>query len=84
MLGDWYKGVAKMDQGFNGPVVVTLLNYIPANATATPPTPATYDIGPAVYNLQGFGALSGQSHNAKSGWPSNALYGKRICYTSLE
>jgi hypothetical protein len=53
--------VAKMDQGFKGPVVATLLNYMPANATATPPTPATYDVGPAVFNLQGFGALSGQS-----------------------
>jgi hypothetical protein len=60
-LGDWYKGVAKMDQGFTGTIVVTLVNYKPANATATPPTPETYDVGPAVWNLQGFGALSGQS-----------------------
>jgi hypothetical protein len=60
-FGDSYKGIAKMDQGFKGPIVTTLLNYIPANATATPPTPTTYDTGPNVYNLQGFGALSGQS-----------------------
>ena len=60
-LDDWYKGVAEMDQGFKGTVVFTLLNYVPANATANPPTPATYVVGPAVYNLQGFGALAGQS-----------------------
>ena len=60
-LDDWYKGVAEMDQGFKGTIVFTLLNYTPANATATPPTPATYNGGPGVFNLQGFGALSGQS-----------------------
>jgi hypothetical protein len=60
-FGGSYKGIAKMDQGFRGTVVVNLLNYVPANATATPPTPMTYDIGPTVYNLKGFGALSGQS-----------------------
>jgi hypothetical protein len=59
-LDDWYKGVAEMDQGFKGTIVVTLLNYKPANATTTPPTPARYDIGSSVYNLQGFGALTGQ------------------------
>jgi len=68
-LGDWYKGVAKMNQGFTGTIVVTLLNYKPANATATPPTPETYDIGPAVWNLQGFGALSGQSVLARADGP---------------
>jgi hypothetical protein len=60
-LGDSYKAVAKIDQGFKGTVVVNFLNYVPANATATPPTPATYDMGPYVFNFQGFGALSGQS-----------------------
>jgi hypothetical protein len=60
-LGDSYKAVAKMDQGLKGTVVVNFLNYVPANATTTPPTPATYDMGPYVFNLQGFGALSGQS-----------------------
>jgi hypothetical protein len=60
-LDDWYKGVAEMDQGFKGTVVFTLLNYTPANATATPPTPATYTVGPGVFNLQGFGALTGQN-----------------------
>ena len=60
-FGDSYNAVAKMDQGFKGPIVVTLINYTPANATATPPTPSTYDTGLFVYNLQGFGALSGQS-----------------------
>jgi hypothetical protein len=59
-FGDSYNAVAKMDQGFKGPVVATLLNYKPANATATPPTPATYDTIQNVYTLQGFGALSGQ------------------------
>jgi hypothetical protein len=58
-FGDWYKGVAKMDQGVKGPVVATFLNYKPANATATPPTLATYDTVQNVYTLQGFGALSG-------------------------
>jgi hypothetical protein len=60
-VGDWYKGVAKMDQGYIGTLTVTLLNYTPGNATATPPTTTTYDAGPAMWNLHGFGALSGQS-----------------------
>ena len=60
-LGDWYKGVAKMDQGFKGTVVAKFLNYVPGNATATPPKPSTYDIGPAMWNVQGYGAFSGQS-----------------------
>jgi hypothetical protein len=68
-LGDWYKGVAKMDQGFKGTVVVTILNYVPANATANPPKPSTYDIGPAVWNFQGFGALSGQSFMLRADGP---------------
>ena len=65
-----------MDQGFKGTVVVKLLNYIPANATATPPTPATYDIGPAVFNLQGFGALSGQSLMLRADDPVAPILGK--------
>ena len=68
-LGDWYKGVAKMDQGFTGTMIVTLLNYKPANATATPPTPEMYDVGPAVWNLQGFGALSGQNMMLRADGP---------------
>jgi pimeloyl-ACP methyl ester carboxylesterase len=68
-LGDWYRGVAKMDQGFTGTMVVTLVNYTAANATATPPTSATYDIGPALWNLQGFGALSEQSMMLRADGP---------------
>jgi hypothetical protein len=68
-LGDWYKGVAKMDQGFNGKMVVTLLNFTPGNATATPPTSTTYEIGPALWNLQGFGALAGQSMMLRADGP---------------
>jgi pimeloyl-ACP methyl ester carboxylesterase len=68
-LGDWYRGVAKMDQGFKGAMIVTLLNYNLANATATPPTPATYDLGPAVWNLQGFGALTGQNMMLRADGP---------------
>ena len=60
-FGDSYKGVAKMDQGVKGTVIATLLNYRPANTTATPPTPATYGTPSTLYYLQGFGALSGDS-----------------------
>jgi hypothetical protein len=75
-LGDSYNTVAKLDQGFKGTVVVTLLNYTPANATATPPTPTTYNVGPGVFNLQGFGALSGQTIMLRSDDAVTPIMGK--------
>jgi hypothetical protein len=72
-LGDWYKGVAKMDQGFTGTVVAKFVNYVPGNATATPPKLSTYDIGPAVWNVQGYGTFSGQSIVLRSEGGAQAL-----------
>jgi hypothetical protein len=60
-LSDYWKGVAKMDQGFTGTVVVKLQNYVPANSAAIPPTQATYDYYTGQFDLKGFGALTGQN-----------------------
>jgi hypothetical protein len=56
-VGDWGKTNARMNQGFEGTVVIKIHNYVPATATK----PATYDYYSAQFNLQGFQKFNHQS-----------------------